>query len=71
MVFLCPRKQPGNPIIGRFVMIAWSSRQSRRVAHATMKAETLAGMAGLEECLVLQLWLYELEHPGTSPWDLM
>lgn len=42
------------------------SGQSKRVANSTMCAEALAQLLGIESCLFLQTFLYELEHPAIS-----
>ena len=50
-------------------MFSWLSRKSRRVAHSTLKAELLVLVGDLEECLVLQLWIYELCTSRPNPYS--
>jgi hypothetical protein len=46
--------------------LAFKSSKSKRVASSTAHAETLALMAGTEESLFLQTWLYEISHPHVT-----
>jgi hypothetical protein len=63
-VFLCHKD---NAILcGASVLLSFKSAKSKRVAHSTYHAETLARTCGCEEAQFLQGWFYELTHPHAS-----
>ena len=64
LVFLAEDKD--TELCGWFSLVMFRSGQSKRVANSTMCAEALAQLLGIESCLFLQTFLYELEHPSIS-----
>ena len=61
----------GNHICGSSHQLSFKSSKSKRVASSTEHAETLALMAGMEESLFLQSWLYEIAHPYATSMDIL
>ena len=68
LVFLC--EDLFNNLCGYFCMLAFRSGQSKRVANSTMNAEALAKLKGMETCLYIQTWLYEIDNPTASAHDM-
>ena len=51
--------------------LAFKSGKSKRVASSTEHAEVLACLAGVEEAMFLQTWMYELANPYVTSLKLL
>ena len=60
----------GKELCGSCTLLTGRSAKSKRVANSTMCAETLALLAGVEEGMLVQTWIYELLHPNLSALEL-
>ncbi len=60
-----------NNICGWFTLVSFRSAQSKRVANSTLCAEALAKLQGIETCLFLQTWTFELQNPGITAAELL
>ena len=58
-------------LCGRCNILSFKSSKSKRVAASTFHAETLALVAALEEIVLIQTFLYEIQHPEATALQML
>ena len=58
-------------LCGHCNCLSFRSAKSKRVASSTLHSECLGLVAGAEDATHLQTWLYELDHPTASTFDII